>query len=406
MAPAESVAGVKAEPAAPDPETDRDPDPDPETGPATQSRPSKRGKPPGRDPRWARLLVFLGAFMIVIASTAVTTTKVLAYRYDAAVKKGSLIAPNARAGDQARTRLTGPLNYLLIGSDARAEDPTAGARADTIIIVHIPASMDGAYLISIPRDLRVQIPPFLKTGFQGSREKINGAFEYGHGGDSGVQLLSATLYQLTGIAFDGAAVVDFSGFEKVIKLLGGVDMCIDERTESHHIGHDKDGRFLPPWYGPDGDYRNEASTPEVYEPGCRRLLPWQALDYSRQRKSIPDGDYGRQRHQQQLLRAMLDEARRQGLSTNPRKLDSMIRSVGSSLTVDTGGVALSDLVYALRDVNPGDVMGVKVPSEPQDIGGISYVVPIEDEAGKLFEAIRGGNLDIWAQGNTTWVNAL
>jgi LCP family protein required for cell wall assembly len=348
--------------------------------------------------------VVLGTLMVVAATTAITTTQVLAHRYDAAVKKGSLIAPRARAGgDQPHSRLTGPLNYLLIGSDARADDPTAGQRSDTIIMVHVPATMDRAYLISIPRDLRVQIPPFPATGFQGSREKINGAFEYGHGGESGVQLLSATLYELTGVAFDGAAVVDFGGFEKVIAQFGGVDMCIDERTESQHIGHDKDGKFRPPY---DGDYRNPDSVPEVYEPGCRRLLPWQALDYSRQRKSLPDGDYGRQRHQQQLLKAMFDEGRRQGVATNPRRLDSLIRSVGQSLTIDTGGVPLADLVYALRDVRPGDLVGVKVPSESQDIGGISYVVAFEDQAAKLYEAIRNDDLDVWGQQNTAWVNPL
>jgi LCP family protein required for cell wall assembly len=374
---------------------------------AEAARPAERNRPSDRDPLWARLLVVLGALLMILASTAITTTKVLANRYDAAVKKGNLIAPGARTGgDEAPSRLTGPLNYLLIGSDARADDPTAGQRSDTIIIVHVPVTLDRAYLISIPRDLLVQIPPFPATGFEGSREKINGAFEYGRGGEGGVQLLSATLNDLIGVRFDGAAVVDFGGFEKVITQLGGVDMCIDERTESQHIGYDENGEFLAPWYGPDGAYRNSASTPEVYEPGCRRLKPWQALDYSRQRKSLPDGDYGRQRHQQQLLKAMFDEARRQGVATNPRKLDSLIRSVGSSLTVDTGGVPFADLVYALRGVSPADLVGIKVPSEPRDLGGISYVVGLEDQATALYGAIRDDNLDTWVQQGTAWVNAL
>jgi LCP family protein required for cell wall assembly len=370
--------------------------------------PPKPIKAPGRDPLWARLLIFFGILLILGASGAIAATKVLAARYDSTVRKGTLIAPNARSGggDEARSSLTGPLNYLLIGSDARAEDPTAGARSDTIIIVHIPVTMDRAYLISIPRDLRVQIPPFPATGFPGAHEKINGAFEYGHGGDGGVQLLSATLSQLMGITFDGAAVVDFSGFQKAIGLLGGVYMCIDERTESHHIGHDKNGNFLAPWYGPDGDYRNYESTPVVYEPGCRHLDPWEALDYSRQRKSIPDGDYGRQRHQQQLLKAMFDEARRQGVATNPGKLDSLIRSVGQSLTVDTNGVPLADLVYALRDIKPADLIGIKVPSEPQDLGGISYVLALEDQASALYDAVRSDNLDNWVLANPDWVNGL
>jgi LCP family protein required for cell wall assembly len=382
----------------------------PETGsPDNPAEPPKRIKAPGRDPLWARLLIFLGVLLMLGASGAITATKVLAARYDSNVRKGTLIAPGARTGgggDESRSSLTGPLNYLLIGSDAREDDPSAGARSDTIIIVHIPVTMDRAYLISIPRDLRVQIPPFPATGFLGAREKINGAFEYGHGGDGGVQLLSATLSQLMGITFDGAAVVDFSGFQKAIGLLGGVYMCIDERTESHHIGHDRNGNFLAPWYGPDGDYRNYESTPVVYEPGCRHMNQWEALDYSRQRKSIPDGDYGRQRHQQQLLKAMFDEARRQGIATNPGRLDALIRSVGQSLTVDTNGVPLADLVYALRDVKPADLIGIKVPSEPQDIGGISYVLALEDQASALYDAVRADNLDNWVLANPDWVNGL
>jgi LCP family protein required for cell wall assembly len=375
------------------------------------ARPPARSKAPsGRDPLWARLLVVFGTLLMLASGGAITATKVLAHRYDSAVRKGTLIAPGARAGgslgDESHTRVTGPLNYLLIGSDARAGNPAAGERSDTIIILHVPVTMDRAYLISIPRDLRVEIPPFPATGFRGAHEKINGAFEYGKGGEGGVQLLSATLNKLVGITFDGAAVIDFGGFSRVVNLLGGVTMCVDERTESHHLGHDKNGNFLAPWTGPDGEYRNYESTPEVYEPGCRRFDGWQALDYSRQRKSIPDGDFGRQRHQQQLLKAMFDEARRKGVVTNPRKLDSLIRAVGQSLTVDTNGVSLADLVYALRDIKPADLVGIKLPSQPQDIGGISYVLALEEQTTVLYDAIRTDNLDNWTVANPDWVNGL
>ena len=371
---------------------------------------SRRPKPPGRDPVWARLMILFGVLLVLASGGAITATKIVGNRYDSVVKKGTLIAPEARAGagpnEAPRSRLVGPFNYLLIGTDARADDPTAGQRSDTIIVLHIPASMDRAYLLSIPRDLRAEIPPFPATGFLGSREKINGAFEYGKTSEGGVQLLSATLSKLMGISFDGAAVVDFGGFEKVLKQLGGVHMCIDERTESQHVGHDANGNFLAPWSGPDGAYRVYGSTPEVYEVGCRYLEPWQALDYARQRKSIPDGDYGRQRHQQQLLKAILDEARKQGVVTSPRKIDGMIRAVGQSLTVDTNGVPLADLAFSLRDVRPDDLVGLKVPSEPQVLGGISYVVEFEEQSRGLYEALRNDDLDTWATNNPTWVNGL
>src|SRR5207245_9056456 len=114
---------------------------------------------------------------------------------------------------------TGPWHYLPTGSEAGANTPEDGQRSDTMIIVHVPAGLDRAYLISIPRDLLVDIPPYPPTNFAGSHEKINGAFQYGQGGAGGVQLVSATLTQLTGIRFDGAAVIDFDGFRKAVDLL-------------------------------------------------------------------------------------------------------------------------------------------------------------------------------------------
>ena len=103
---------------------------------------------------------------------------------------------------------------------------------------------------------------------------------------AGARLLSATLHRLTGIRFDGAALIDFSGFRKVIDLLGGVQMCVDTEVRSIH-------------------------TDRVFPPGCQQMDGAQALDYVRQRYDLPGGDYDRQRHQQQLLRAMLDRRRRE-----------------------------------------------------------------------------------------------
>ena len=363
---------------------------------------------PGRDPIWARLMILVGALLVVVSGTAVVGGRVLASRYESSVNKQTLLAPAARVTDapaQRQSTIVGPLNYLLIGSDLRADNPEDGQRSDTIIIVHIPASLDRAYLVSIPRDLRVHIPAFPPTGFTGGTEKINGAFQHGGGGNGGVQLLSQTLTELFGIRFDGAAIIDFGGFQKAVQLLGGVDMCIDVRTVSHHIGHDKNGNFLAPYDGPDGEHRNLASTPVVYEPGCQHLAAWQALDYVRQRKGLPNGDYDRQRHQQQFVKAVFDEAQAQNLTSNPIKLDQFIRAVGSSLTVDTNGVSIDDLVFGLRQVRPASMRGIQVPSAPQMIGGISYVIQDPAAIG-LYQALKNDTLEDWVSHNPTWLNQL
>ena len=74
-------------------------------------------------------------------------------------------------------------------------------------------------------------------GFAGATSKINAAFQYGQGGASGTRLLSQTLTDLIGIKFDGAAVIEFSGLERAVDLVGGVTMCVDVRTVSIHTGN-------------------------------------------------------------------------------------------------------------------------------------------------------------------------
>jgi len=327
-------------------------------------------------------LVVIGAVIMLVPLGMMGAERVLTARYSGAVHHGDLLAPNARsgAGGTQLTSLHGPLNYLLIGSDARKSNPSMGARSDTIIIVHIPATLDRAYMISIPRDLRVNIPADPTRNFYGRLDKINSSFQYGGGGNGGIQLLSTTLSQLTGIHFDGAAVINFSGFDQVVKELGGVHMCIDEQVRSIHTGR-------------------------LYTVGCRDLTASETLDYLRQRETLPGGDFDRQRHQQQFLKAIFTKAFANGLAQNPIKLDQIIRAVGSSLTIDTNGVALDQLVFTLRNVRPSSLVGIRLPASTQTIAGVSYVIANE-QAQSLYDAIYDDTVGTWALNNPTWVNSI
>ncbi|SCG50745.1 transcriptional attenuator, LytR family [Micromonospora inositola] len=313
--------------------------------------------------------------MLLLATLAVAGLHWLTNRYDRAVVKEELLDPAAR---QRRTDLSRALNYLLVGSDHRSGASAEDQRSDTILIVHVPAGMRQAYLISIPRDLLVAIPPAAGNG--GSQDKINAAYEHGGGGQAGARLLSATLTRLTGIRFDGAALVDFSGFKEVIDLLGGIRMCVDTQVRSIH-------------------------TQTLFTPGCQQMNGARTLDYVRQRYGLPGGDYDRQRHQQQMLRAVLDKAGETHLRSDPVKLDQVLRAVGGSLTVDTNGVPLEDLLLAFRSLPADALQGVQVPSYPQTIDEVSYVV-LDNGGNGLFDAVRGTRLPEWVGANPRWVNRL
>src|SRR6266545_4751550 len=156
-APDEAVATVVAEPDATEPPDGADPPQPPADAP-----PEPEEGPPPRGPLWARALIAAGTVLVVLAAGTVITALVLAHRYDSAVNRAPLLDPGSRARsitDAGPSHIVGPLNFLLLGSDQRPGVNADGERSDTIIILHIPATMDRAYLISIPRDLRVAIPP-------------------------------------------------------------------------------------------------------------------------------------------------------------------------------------------------------------------------------------------------------
>jgi LCP family protein required for cell wall assembly len=337
-----------------------------------------------RSARWPKVLLVVGLALVLLAGAGFGATKLLQHRYESSVARQVLLAPTARSSDPAARstawRTGGPLNFLLLGSDMRAGEPDEGQRSDTIIVMQVNAERTGAYLISIPRDLLVDIPEFPLTGFYGSHQKINAAFQFGGGGGGGVQLLSATLADLVGIKFDGAAVLDFGGFAKVVDLLGGVRMCVDTEVTSIHTGR-------------------------TFPLGCQTFNGDEALDYSRQRYGLENGDYDRQRHDQQLIKAVFSTALNGGITRNPVKVDQFIRALGSSLTMDTGGASLTDVMLALRGLRPEALVGVAVPSYPEMIGSESFVL-MDQDAPTLFEAVQQAKLPDWALTYPQWVHAL
>jgi LCP family protein required for cell wall assembly len=319
--------------------------------------------------------------LVVVAGAGASAGALLAHRFEHAVTRANLLAPAARAQAPApHAPVAGPLNFLVIGSDLRTDDPAEGQRSDTIIIAHVPRTMDRLDLVSIPRDLWVDIPADPTLRFGGDTTKINAAFEDGGGGAGGARLLSQTVTDLVGVRFDGAVVVDFSGLTQAVDLLGGVRMCVDARVVSIH-------------------------THAVFEPGCRMMTGAQALDYLRQRYGIADGDFGRQQHQQEFLKALLTQARTSGALANPVKLDGLLQSIGRSLTVDTGANSLTDLVLALRGLGPDDLTGIRLPFTLDTVGDQS-VVRATDEADGLYRALRADDLQGWTDDHPQWVNKI
>ena len=321
--------------------------------PPTAVKSRKKGR---RDPVWARATLVFGAVLMMASGAGIVGTKWMVSSATSAVTQDNLLGNTKKSAAEGGNSLKGPIDLLLMGVDARKRWDVDDLHADTIIILHIPASHDQAYLVSVPRDTEVQVPPFARSRYPGGTAKATEAFFHGaqNGGGwaGGAQLMAQTLRNTTGISFDGAAIIDFNGFKGVIDALKGVRMCVDQRVRSHHMVMVGDR----PMYLADARKTGRSQTPIWHEKGCKDMAGWEALDYARQRYGLQKGDYDRQRHQQQLVKAMAKKASKSGVLTNPVKVNALMKAAGKAFVLDTGGVPVADFIFTLKGVAANDLV--------------------------------------------------
>jgi LCP family protein required for cell wall assembly len=363
-------------------------------------------------PLWARLCAVAGCVLMVLSGSLLVTAQALIARYTGAVKTRSLFGDEASAaatkpGDIKR----GPLNLLLVGIDPR--DATTAPLSDSIIVVHVDESLRNAYLFSIPRDLLVGIPAFGKTGFRGGTAKINAAMSYGsdvgngrHDVAQGFELLADTVSQLTGIRqVDAGAILNFGGFKQIVDAMGGVTMTIDQDVKSEHLQPDgkprprfascADNRCAHPYYGPQASYTV----------GTYHLQGWQALDYVRQRYGLPKGDYDRQRHQQQFVKAMAEQALSKDVVSDPITLDRVLRAAGSSLIFDGNGHSVIDWALALKNVSSANMTLITLPGHSIFNGPAYQGEALDDTAAGFFAALNDGMIATFMVDHPAFANS-
>jgi LCP family protein required for cell wall assembly len=239
--------------------------------------------------------------------------------------------------------------------------------------------------MSLPRDTLVDAPAAPKMNFPGGRTKLNTAFALGAGTEldrvQGTRFLAERTRELTGITgFDGALLVDFYGFMEIVKAFDGIDVCVDAETESVHSG-------------------------VVYHKGCSRMDAASALDYVRQRKSLAGGDFARQRHQQQFIKAIVKEATTSNVLTDPARLDQLVRAAGGSMTVCTGPLNPTEFLLAFRGIRADTISMIRTPAEHETDDQSRYLgEKLTPEAIEIFAALREERLDTFVAQHPDIVN--
>jgi len=174
------------------------------------------------------------------------------------------------------------VTLLFIGLDERDWEAGQGApRSDTMILFTIDPVSKTAGMLSIPRDMWVNIP-----GFGYSR--INTAYSSGEGNKlpgGGPGLAVKTVEQFIGVPIQYYAQVDFKAFEEAIDAMGGLYLCPGERITIDPIG---------------------PKPPVKMGPECRDYWGYEVLGYARNRKT-EGGDVDRANRQQKVVMALVDQ---------------------------------------------------------------------------------------------------
>ncbi|WP_025274083.1 LCP family protein [Haloglycomyces albus] len=344
-----------------------------------------------RSPWWAHALVWVGAVTFLLAGT----TAALTHLTDSLVEE-TIPDENFLGDDRAEMdteNISGPLNFLVVGRD---KDENGVTRTDTLIIVHINAELDTASMISVPRDLWIEIAD---CG-NGSPcvDKINSAATKFSEEKRQVQNITDTLYNLTGLRFNGLAIANFEGFLDLIEVVGEVELCPWHEITTDHTGQTFPGECR--YYGKDDALeivreRKAWSEPEDYREGR-------------------GGDYGRQAMQQQAIMSILKEAKKQGYHTNPGKAIEILEEIGENLVFDRGGMKLTDLILSLSDIDPDGIQRVRIPSTTSSVmvnGNPTSIEIMSEEQGhvetadNLWRSVENDTVDEWIGDNPEWVHS-
>jgi len=289
-------------------------------------------EPPKKKRYWWRFS--LASVIIIAVTAAATSSAVLLYINSIAEAIGT--KENKELSDEVKSvikKVHGgePETILIIGSDIRPNMGEEHGRSDTTILLRLDNKKDLISVMSIPRDLKTEIPGY-------GTDKFNAAYS-----DGGPKLTVQVVKELTGLSINHVVNIDFLGFVRAVDAIGCVYTDVDRRYFHSNVG-------LPP----------EEQYSEInIQPGYQKLCGKKALQYVRYRHT--DTDIVRSARQQNFLSQVRHQISPLDLITdNHNLIDILAEYTTSDIKEGTELLELLDLLYELRG---GEVNQVHFPAE-------------------------------------------
>lgn len=217
-------------------------------------------------------------------------------------------------------------NVLLIGTDQRKGDKLG--HSDSMILFHVDLKNKKYQAISIPRDTRVHLDGYGYTKLT----SVQYIMQAKKGTKEGIEAAVNSVSELTGATINYYVVTNYWGFQSMIDAVGGIEMNVPFDVKITH-----------PWYPENQD--------KVIKTGTQSLNGKMVAEIVHERYSLPNGEFGRQKLQEEALKGLAKKA----LSpSNIGNLPSLVKSVPNFI-VGTN-MSTSDMLsmgLSAKDFDPG-----------------------------------------------------
>lgn len=291
----------------------------------------------------------------VLAQPAVSSSVVLDSHGKAGLSQEHMTEGENQNRNEQEEHEGASFNVLILGTDARGDE---FSRTDTIFVVHVNPSQKQVKLVSIPRDTRVMIPGIGYT-------KVNHAHiigELNDGNQGGTQSIVQVTSDFLQVPINYYVKTNFEGFERFIDSIGGIDVELEE-----------DIRLT---------YSNT-----VIAAGKQHLDGETALKLARERKSLDDGDFGRQKNQALILKALARQLlKTSSLQQLPRLIADFKEDVIDTNFTDDD---LISLAWMMADMSSENIEYASIPGHsamlPDPLVGsqLYYWIPDAEEVKSL-----------------------
>lgn len=243
----------------------------------------------------------------------------------------------------------GRINILLLG--AAGEHNPGGNLTDTIMVMNIDTANKKIALLSVPRDLYVNIPE------TNSYTKINSLYEIGLKSGDGADLIKQSIEKITGIKINYYLAIDFDGFKQIIDDIGGVNVIAERDL------------FDSRYPGPNYSYETFSITK-----GFHSLDGATALKYVRERHSDPEGDFGRAKRQQQVIQAVKNKLFSMETFFNVARLNDVMNTLGDNIKTNVSFENIDSFIKLSKKLDTQNITNVVADAwKPDSLLKVSHV---------------------------------